>query len=354
MDSKKIKKKVIKKKTIHKKSFKKELLKKIKLIKKNLKKRINKFKKKPIKKIISKETNLTKRREEIEEISRMQEELQNRSVDLSLENQKTLIFKVSLFIVVATFIVASIILVITPKEEKPKERLLEISYNEYENLYKSKDLNYVYIIENNCTYCELLEPYIFRLQNEFKIKFKTLNLSKINESDRNKLLKSNSIFSDNYSLPLLLSIKGGNEISNIKGYKEYQVLKKFVEYSNNPKENNSFVKINVNKYLDVLKSSDLSIIYIGRDSSKSCEAFASVLEEVSVEYSLKVYYLDTDILDTNEEWEKINTSNELFKKDWFVPTLLLTKDNKVLAYKMETMNKNNLVYFLEKNKILED
>ena len=354
MDSKKKKKKVIKKKTIHKKSFKKELLKKIKLIKKYLNKKINKYKKKPIKKKQSKQTNMTKRREEIEELSKMQEELQNKSSDLLLENQKTLIFKVILFIVVLTFMVALIILALTPKKEDNKEKLQEIGYKEYENLYKNKDLNYIYITEDNCTYCELLEPYIFRLQTEFKIKFNTLNISKITESERNKLLKSNSVFSDNYSLPLLLSIKEGTEISNIKGYKEYQVLKKFVEYSNNPKENNSFIKINVNRYLDILKSSDLSIIYIGRDSSKSCETFASVLEGIATEYSLKVYYLDTDTLDTNEEWEKINTSNELFEKEWFVPTLLITKDNKVLAHKMETMNQSDLLYFLTKNKIVED
>jgi len=71
------------------------------------------------------------------------------------------------------------------------------------------------------------------LEKDYDIEFKTLNISGLSTKELSDLRNSNTAFEDDWESPMLITIKDGKEVSNIKGYKEYQVLKKFVEYSIN-------------------------------------------------------------------------------------------------------------------------
>ena len=246
------------------------------------------------------------------------------------------------------FILAIAALLLNPKEDS-NITFSNINIKEYKDLYKEEELQYIYITKNNCTYCELVDPNVVNLEKDYDIEFKTLNISGLSAKELSDLKSSNTAFEDDWEAPMLITIKDGKEISNVKGYKEYQVLKKFVEYSMNPTDNNSFIKIDVNRFVGVLNSSELSLVYIGRPNSKSCKMYLPILENVTVEKNIKVYYLNTDTIDTEKEWNILSNSNDIFKKNWFVPATLIVKDNKIIAYKMETMDKEDLLKFLDKN-----
>ena len=236
-------------------------------------------------------------------------------------------------------------------EHKKGDIFDEIEITEYLKLYESKEVEYIFITQDDCTYCELMKSNIDKIESEKKINVNFINISNLNDEDKEILTSSNSAFRGNYTLPILLSIKDGKEISNLKGYKEYSVLKKFINNSSDPSKNTSFIKIGVDKYLDLLKSRDNTVIYIGRRDGGACDEFASILEQLSLEKEFKVNYLDTDSIDTENDWNKLNNSNKIFNKTWFVPAILIVKNEKIVDYKMEGMNKDSLLRFLNKNHI---
>ena len=336
---KKVKKITLKSKIIKiYKKIKKEVIKEIK----NINKRINKYKKSILSKKLYNKEELARKEEEL----KGKEKLLNKEIDL--EQKKEINLKLVFSVMLVIFILAVVVLLLNHKEDN-NLTFSNINIKEYNNLYKSEELQYIYITKNNCTYCELIDPYVVDLEKNYDIEFKTLNISGLSAKELSDLKKSNTAFEDDWEAPMLITIKGGKEVSNVKGYKEYQVLKKFVEYSINPTDNNSFIKIDVSRFIGILNSSELSLVYIGRPNSKSCKMYLPILENVTSEENIKVYYLNTDTIDTEREWKMLSDSNDIFKKDWFVPTTLIVKDNKVIAYKMETMDKEDLLNFLDKN-----
>ncbi len=339
--SKKKTKKVSQKSQI--KKIYKKVIRKLKKLIKNIDKRIKRYKKSKISKNIYNKEELARKEEEL----KSKEQLLNKQFES--EPKKEINLKLVFSVMLVIFIIAVVILLFSHKDNKNTISFSNISIDEYKELYKKEELQYIYVTKNNCAYCELIDPFIFNLEKDYNIEIKTLNISNLNSKELSDLKNSNSAFEDNLDAPLLISIKDGKEVSNVKGYKEYQVLKKFIEYSINPTDNNSFIKIDVNKFIEILNSSELSLVYIGRPNSKSCAMYLPILENVTKEKKIKVYYLNTDTIDTENEWNALSNSNDLFKKNWFVPATFIVKSNKIIAYKMETMDNEDLLKFLDKN-----
>lgn len=317
---------------------------------------IKKLKKEVSKKVLIIKTNLNKRREEKykskllnkEEVARRKEELKKEVIDEPIEVNTTISIKLIISLVAIAILIIFMVALFN-KDKENKIEFNEIGIKEYKKSYQSGNLNYIYVKSNNCEYCPLIEPYLDRLEKDCKITINLLNVNKLSNKEKEELKQSSDAFDGNWDIPVLLSIKDGKEISNIKGYKEYSALKKFVENSNNPTDSNSFIKISINKYLSILKKEEISIIYIGRSKSSGCEIYVPVLEKVTQNKKIQVYYLDTDSLNSEEDWSKLENSNAIFKETWFTPVTLIVKDSKIIGYKMESMDEETLEYFLNKN-----
>ncbi len=347
------KKKILKNVKKKKQEIKKKQLASFKL---KIKKQEEKARRKEELKIASnkkkKETNLNQKNAKSSKNIKNISVEQTKQQETALENKNVKHFKIDyklLFTLVCLLLLLVFLIFLFTRNKNDELSFNEVNINEYLDLYKNEDLEYMFITQDNCTYCELLKPYVKRLETDYKIKFNLINISKLDANEMKKLVKSNIVFEDGWTSPIIFSIKAGKEVLNVKGYKEYSVLKKFVENSINPTDNNSFVKISIDKYIALLNSKDPIIIYIGRPKSSGCEVYTPILETVSVERNIKVYYLNTDSLDTNDDWDKLNNSNEIFKDTWFTPTTLIIRDGEVIDYKMESMDEESLRYFLDKN-----
>ena len=278
----------------------------------------------------------------------------NKSLDDEISDEKITINKKMLTIVTMILIVITIIyipLMLILRDKKDTTSFKKISIDKYIELYDKKEMNYVFVTTNKCTYCDLLRTKLSKLQNEYKIEILELNVGNLSEKDKEKLNNSNSVFNSNWQAPMLLSISSGKEVNGISGYKEYSALKKFIDNSNSSSEINSFVKINLNKYLSLIKSNEKIVIYIGRTGNNACDNYSKVLDEVAKDKNIKPYYLNTDLINTEEEWEKFDNSNKIFNEEWFTPTTLIVEKGNIIDYKMESMDKGTLISFLSENGI---
>ena len=263
---------------------------------------------------------------------------------LKEKSNKKLIIRLLCLIILVILILA---LVLKPKQNT-EVKFNTINIEEYLEWYKKDSLEYIFITDDDCISCDNARLSIEKLKNDYSLTVNELNIHNLDEYDIIKLKESNSSLKDNINVPIMLSIKNGKEIGKIDVRKEYSALKRFVEYSSNPLAVNSFNKINVNKYLSLLKSNDLTVIYIGSPTNEGCKEFSTILESVSQELNFKVNYLDTDTITKAEDWELLNKSDKIFNKDWFVPTILIIKKGNIVGYKMESMEKSMLVDFFDR------
>jgi len=256
---------------------------------------------------------------------------------------------IAIFTLVCIVLIVLFIKLIKDKQQNTKVEFKEVTLNEYLDLYKSEELQFIYLTNNTCMDCADYESTISKIQAEYKLSIKLFDITNLTENNLEKIKSSNSAFTNDIDIPIILAIKGGKEINYIRGVKEYSVLKKFIENSINPKETNSFEKISLDKYLTLLKNKETAFIYIGNSDNSGCKKFSPILESVSSERKMKVYYLNTDIIKTSDEWEKLENSSKIFNDVWFMPTVLVVKNGKIKDYKMETLNKTDLEKFLKKN-----
>lgn len=274
----------------------------------------------------------------------------NKKIIVSKSNKRKL--NIKLLVVSSIMLVLCIVLMIFINKNINNRQVtndfLTINFNEYLDLYEKESLEFIYLYHSSCINCDSYEAKLVKLEKEFNINIKKFNYSKLKENDLSILKSSNSFLEDGIEVPMIISIKNGTPISSISGIKEYSALKNFVALSKSENGINKFNKININDYLYLLGSKEKSLIYIC-DSSDSCNKFSTLLDSVSTERKIKVNYLNTENITSSDDWDKLESSNKIFEKMWFMPVIMIVKDNKVIDYKMETLSEKDLNKFLKKN-----
>lgn len=95
-------------------------------------------------------------------------------------------------------------------------------------------------------------------------------------------------------------------------------------------EDAGFNELTIDKYLELLKSSEKSIILVARPTCGYCEQFSPILKEAADDMGLTINYVNTDEF-TNEDWDTFGNSLEyLAEEDWGTPLTLIVQDGKLV------------------------
>lgn len=269
--------------------------------------------------------------------------------DKALKNAFSIIFNKYVIIgfVIVVLLLSSLYVVKRVKRANASNDYFEkISLNEYMNIYSTnKDLEYIYLADSSCMNCDKYEDNLLKLKSDLNIKLKKLEINSLSPSDLKKIEDSSLFFEDGITSPTLISIQNGIVTGKINGIKEFSALKKFV---NDTKKitNYNFNIISVDKFASLLTSKDKVIIYIGDSRDNKCSEYSKILNNVSNKLNLKINYLNTDDINTEEDWNKLKKSDNIFNKNWFVPVTIIVKNGEIKDYKMEIMNENDIEKFL--------
>ncbi len=92
----------------------------------------------------------------------------------------------------------------------------------------------------------------------------------------------------------------------------------------------SFEEINYDKFINLYKDNNKSLIYIGRQTCIHCVNFVPILNKVQNEYNYKTYYLDISKI-TEEESKNIKNLNNFLKKNFgSTPMVIIVKDGSII------------------------
>ena len=118
-------------------------------------------------------------------------------------------------------------------------------------------------------------------------------------------------------------------------------------------EMKDFTIIDINKYLELYKGKDSSIIMIGRTGCEYCQIEEPILRYVAYKYNLKIYYLSLDTFDDDSRSKLLN-SDKYFKDNGGVntPMVLIVKNNKMVAYIDELVNSSEYIKLFKDNGLI--
>ena len=227
-----------------------------------------------------------------------------------------------------------------PKKQGGDYKFNEINYNTYLELFNGEDISFIYLIKNDCSECDISNSNVYKLESEMKIKINELNISNLSDDEFKNIYNG-------ISAPVLISVRNGKIIKEESANRDYNVLKSFVTNSQKPVDTYSFNKINVSEYIKLLNSKELTYIYMCSDTS--CKEQNRILDDISKTRKFKVNYLNLDEVTTVGDWELLNNSDKIFEDTWFVPVNIVVKNGKIKSYKMEVLDENGLIEFLEDN-----
>lgn len=102
------------------------------------------------------------------------------------------------------------------KEEEKKE-FTEINIDEYLNKYNGEEKSIVLIGRPTCHYCQIAEPILHNIAYKYDLNIYYLNTDNFQDGDSQKLVNSDSFFSEGFGTPLLLVLSNGSINSKVDG-----------------------------------------------------------------------------------------------------------------------------------------
>ena len=146
-----------------------------------------------------------------------------------------------LVLVALVGIVLIIALVLTGKKE-PKFNIelpialegeagfTEMTYSEYAEKLNVEKPFVVVIKRDGCGYCEMYDPIVTEVANEYGLPIRYINMSNLTQEEYNKLGKSNSYLrKEQWGTPTTLFMYGEHVVDSIGGYVEKDTLVEFVK-----------------------------------------------------------------------------------------------------------------------------
>jgi predicted bacteriocin transport accessory protein len=138
--------------------------------------------------------------------------------------------KTGLFIILGLiFVIAFSALISNLTAEE--EAFNNITYSEYKKLYKSDDLEFVYVGRPGCGACQITEPILEDSQEETDVVWNYLNTDTMSQSDFADIASTAEEFTGEWGTPTMLAIKDGKVLNSISGYRDKDVVIDFIQTS---------------------------------------------------------------------------------------------------------------------------
>lgn len=174
---------------------------------------------------------------EVKEEKKVEEKVTKEKKSFSLSSkQKDLVLVLLVFVLlVVGFILTN------PKRENVDIELpvalsgeagfTEISYSEYQEKVNNNELFLVVIVRDGCGYCEMYEPIVQEVANEYQLPFYYINLTNLSNEEREELSTTNKYLKKNsrWGTPTTLFMYGENIVDSISGYVEKDTFVDFVK-----------------------------------------------------------------------------------------------------------------------------
>ena len=117
-------------------------------------------------------------------------------------------------------------------------------------------------------------------------------------------------------------------------------------------EKKEFISINVDQYLEYYNGSEKKLVLLARPTCHYCQIAEPIIQKVSKEYNIDIYYLNTDDFSEDDQQVFVN-SDERFSSGFGTPFLMILKDGGIVDSVDGLTDYAHYVYLLRKNNLIK-
>ena len=255
--------------------------------------------------------------------------------------------KQKLGIIIGTIIlVFALIVGIGISENKKNQELMDI----FDTLFNGSENKAVYIMRTGCSWCQLFEPNMEEMKENYGADVLTIDTNNISEKAFNYILEKLGLNSSSFGTPYTAIVGNGKVVESISGYVDVDSLfEKFKE--NNIIAETSELPLNYldyEEYKKILNSKQKELIVITQTGCSACIKAMPVLNEIAREYEdLKMNIFNIYYLTEEEQKEFLSSLEYLNEEDWGTPLMLVVENNKVVNTSNGFKDKETYVEFLK-------
>lgn len=245
------------------------------------------------------------------------------------------------------------------KERNTSTDVLKEFYKEFD----SEDLNVIFFARSTCGYCNLEKPILKQIAKDYDIDYYDIDTDKISTTETSEIMSALNI--EGYT-PTTVIVKEGNIVATQQGYLDGQDYVDFFSKNGILKENSKYKpeenlkRVNYSEFKSKAKEKDYNLLLLDTSACSACIEVRSMLSDMAKKYKIEVNYLsgisqtDANTL-INTDLKEWGYSDETYKKESTVnvPLLLVTKDNKIVDYVLESTEESDYTKVLKKYKFIK-
>ena len=113
-------------------------------------------------------------------------------------------------------------------KDSEMDELDEIDVDEYLEMYSDSDeLELVYVARPTCSYCQIAEPIVRKLDKDYDLDINYLNTDEFKGNDQNDFIKSDDLFAEGFGTPMLLLVGKDSIVDYVDGLSDTAGYKDF-------------------------------------------------------------------------------------------------------------------------------
>ncbi len=117
-------------------------------------------------------------------------------------------------------------------------------------------------------------------------------------------------------------------------------------------EKKSLIDIDINTYLEYYQQSENKIIFIGRPTCPYCQLAQPIIQKISKDYDLDIYYLNTDKFQNDDESNFVS-SNDFLVNGYGTPLLFIISNNEIVDYVDGATDTAHYIQFFKNNNYIK-
>ena len=188
---------------------------------------------------------------------------------------------------------------------------------------------------------------------KYEINYKRVNAYLLSKNQQNKL---NSILQiSTVEDQIVILVKNEKIIGSIRGVNNKRdYLNQLKEFNFIEEVSYLITHINFEEFNNLLNNSQKNVVLIGKDDCKYCDEAIETLNNVSINYDIKVNYINIGTMDSDVSIGLQNKLNELNYNDGFTtPITLIMENNKLLDYVIGSSDEKYFIDIFTENGIIK-
>ncbi len=193
------------------------------------------------------------------------------------------------------------------KSKKSTKESTEILDSFYKSM-GSKDETVIYYGSSSCSYCELQTPIMKQIKKDYNLDYLYIDATKLSSDDKKEILR---VLDVEGSTPTIAVVKNDEVIDVNVGYMDGQNTVEFFKKNKvlsddatyKPEEDLTF--ITYDKYKELTKKSEPTVIVIGQTTCSHCIAVKPVLSRVAKNNDITINYLNLTDMSADDQTDLI-------------------------------------------------